>query len=337
MQETVALMVASGDYDIATRAAKFLADTTEIENIKSTIETQTAWMTKPMRDDMCTAKGVDLRACTERPTTVYVIIPTVELMAKATYLRLLLSSALRALYRHGGVPTTLLIEEGFVLGHHAEIEQANAILRGYGSRLTIVFQSLQQIKRLYPETWGLFMAGATLAFRPADLETAEWMSKRSGEVIKPVLSAADPSSPNDLGARPSWQQQKRERIPVGKMFGMPQGRALAWLSGDDPPRIVRVKGYFDIPKLNARASPNPYHRNDKPKAKRATVWLGAAGIIGAFAFTLGPHISSGPAPAKAGNAPHVIAAPVIHHRPAIHAQPHPKPHPRHRAQRHRQI
>ena len=259
LKQSVARMMASGDFDITSRLGKFLADTDEIGSIKSTIETQTAWMTRPMRDDMATAGGVDFRACHERPTTVYVILPTQELHHKAVYLRLVLSSALRALYRHGGVPTTLLIEEGFVLGHHAEIEQALSILRGFGSRMTIVFQSLQQIKKLYADTWGLFMSGAVLGFRPADLETAEWMSKRAGEVIRPVLSAADPSSPADFGARPNWGPQKRERIPVGKMFGMPQGRAVVWLPGDDPPRIVRVKGYFEIAQLAARADPNPYY------------------------------------------------------------------------------
>ncbi|MEO8630403.1 MAG: type IV secretory system conjugative DNA transfer family protein, partial [Betaproteobacteria bacterium] len=165
-----------GNLDIESRLRKFAADTDEVASIKSTIETQTAWMTKPMRDDMKTSGGVDFRACAKQPTTIYVILPTQELQNKAVYLRLVLSSALRSLYREDSVPTTLLVEEGFVLGHHAEIEQALSILRGFGSRMTIVFQSLQQIKKLYSDTWGLFMSGAVLGFRPADLETAEWMS-----------------------------------------------------------------------------------------------------------------------------------------------------------------
>ena len=47
--------------------------------------------------------------------------------------------------------------------------------------------------------------------------------------------------------RPSWSQQKRPRISVGKMFGMPQGRALVWLPGDEAPRVSRIKGYFELP------------------------------------------------------------------------------------------
>ena len=48
------------------------------------------------------------------------------------------------------VPTTLLVEEGYVIGHHPEILQALSILRGFGHRMTIVFQSLQQIKISIP-------------------------------------------------------------------------------------------------------------------------------------------------------------------------------------------
>lgn len=276
-------MVKSPNFDVSSRAAKFLSDNTEIQNIKSTVETQTAWMTAPMRDDMATADGVDFRDCAKRPTTVYVIIPTVELKEKAPYLRLVLSSALRALYRHGGVPTTLLIEEAFVLGYHEEIEKALSILRGHGSRVAAVFQSYSQIKKLYPETHGLFTAGAVLAFRPADLETAELLVKKAGRITVPVLGATEPK-PGEIMPGRGWQQRERDRIPLAKMFGMPRGRALVWLPHEDAPRMSWVKGYFEIPELAARASPNPYHgsgRNATAHARRiaGTAALAAAAVV----------------------------------------------------------
>jgi len=205
---------------------------------------------------------MNFRDIRRRPTTVYVILPTEELQRKAVWLRLVLSAALRACYQPGNVPVTLVIEEGYVLGHHAEIESALSILRGFNSRMTIVFQSLAQIKQLYPHTWGLFGNGAVLSFRPGDVETAEWLSKRAGEVTRPVLSAADPSSPTDRTVRPSWSQQRRPRIPLDKMFGMPQGRALVWLPGDEAPRVSWMRGYFELP-LNRFADVNPYFRGNK--------------------------------------------------------------------------
>jgi type IV secretion system protein VirD4 len=286
LKASIKEMVDSGDFDISTRAAKFLNATNEIESIKSTIETQTAWMTKPLRDDMTTKEGVDFRDCTKRPTTIYVIIPTTELQAKATYLRLVLSSALRALYRHGGIPTTLLIEEAFVLGYHAEIEQALSILRGYGSRMTVVFQSLQQIRKLYPDTWGLFTAGAVLAFRPADTDTAQWLVQKSGKVTVPVKGATEPR-PGELMPGSGWQQRERERIPLFKMFGMPRGRALVWKPGDDAPRIAHVKGYFELRKLARRASPNPYFTGVKARPGALRQWAKAAIAVTVASVVIG--------------------------------------------------
>jgi len=282
--EVVQEMIAMGDPEITTRMRKFLSDNREIQSIKSNIQTDMAWMTQEMRTDMAVSNGVDFSACKKRPTTIYVGVPTKELINKASYSRLWLSSALRALYSEGGVPVTLLVEEAFVLGHLTELENACSILRGYNGRLVTVWQSIAQARKHYPENWGLFMGGGMLAFRPGDMETAKFLVEKTGTHTVPVLSAADPSSRNESEMRPSWQQQKRERIPLAKMFGMPPGRALVWLPGDEAPRVSRMEGYFDIKKLNARASENPYFKaRGKRRPRKLLKGVIAAGIL-AFAL-----------------------------------------------------
>ena len=54
LRAAIERMMQLGDYDINTRLQKFLADTNEMSGIRSTIETQTAWMTQIMREDMDT-------------------------------------------------------------------------------------------------------------------------------------------------------------------------------------------------------------------------------------------------------------------------------------------
>ncbi len=52
LRAAIERMMKLGDYDINTRLQKFLAETNEISGVRSTIETQTAWLTQIMRDDM---------------------------------------------------------------------------------------------------------------------------------------------------------------------------------------------------------------------------------------------------------------------------------------------
>jgi type IV secretory pathway TraG/TraD family ATPase VirD4 len=89
VRETVKRMMATGDPAIATRVAKFLADTEELENIKSTIEAATSWMTAAYRADMETDFGVDFRVCRERPTTIYATIPVEDTVDKGVFFRML--------------------------------------------------------------------------------------------------------------------------------------------------------------------------------------------------------------------------------------------------------
>jgi type IV secretion system protein VirD4 len=268
LQKAIERMIAGGDFDVKTRLSKFLgASNTELENVRSNIESATGWMSDAMRRDMVTAGGIRLRALSERPTTIFFGLPPEEM--KPEYMRLAFTSVVRPLYRPGGVPVTLLIDEGYILGRHEEVIKALSILRGFGHRMTIIYQSLSQIKALFPDTWGLFTAGAVIAFRPGDMETAEWMSKRAGEIWVPSLSASNPSNPSELGARDNIQPQKRQRFPVGNLFAMPRGKALVWLPGDDAARVSTVKGYFDIPELAARADPNPYYKPSPAAARSA--------------------------------------------------------------------
>ena len=277
--ELVKEMVALGDPEIIRRMRKFRNDNREIQSIKSNIETDTSWMTAEMLADMSVSNGVDFRGCKQRVTTVYIVIATKELSHKAPYLRLCLSSALRAFYREGGLPVTLLVEESFVLGHLAELEQACSILRGFSGRVVTVWQSLQQCKKLYPDTWGLFLGGALLSFRPAEIDTARFLVDRSGSEIVPVLGASDPTR-QESEMRPSWTQQKRDRIPLAKMFGMPAGKALVFLPGDEAPRVSTMKGYFELPKLRRRASANPYFKGSGKRPRRKLLrFLVAAGIV----------------------------------------------------------
>lgn len=280
LKQSIRQMMKSGDFDITSRVAKFLAENDEINSIKSTIERHTTWMSKPLRDDMATRTGVDFRDCTKRPTTIYVCVPVTELAAKAVYLRLILSAVLRALYVEDAVPTTVIVEEAFVLGYHAEIEQALSILRTYNSRLMVVYQSIQQAQKLYPATWGLFTAGSIVSFRPADPETRAFLVSQSGKIEVPVRNSSDPR-PGEGRPGSGWGIQQVDRLSETDVQGMPPGRGLVFLPHADAPRQSWIKGYYEIPRLLARADPNPLFKGSQKKRTRAVRKLAAAVAVAA--------------------------------------------------------
>ena len=117
LRVTAADMIAEGGYEIASLAARFAEQTNELSSIRSTADTQTRWiLSEPMRDDL-KKPGVDFSKLKEKPTTVYVILPAERMRTHSVWLRLVIVSALRALYRPGGLRTLLLIDEMPALGH----------------------------------------------------------------------------------------------------------------------------------------------------------------------------------------------------------------------------
>jgi type IV secretion system protein VirD4 len=180
---TAANMVESGGYEIASLAARFTEQSSELASVRSTADTQTRWiLSPPMREDL-KKPGVDFRKLKEKPTTVYVILPAERMRTHSVWLRLVVVSALRALYRPGGLRTLLLIDEMPALGHLAPLEDAFGLVRGYKVQIVGICQDLAQLKALYKERWESFLAnaGVVQGFTPNDLTTADWMSRRAGQ------------------------------------------------------------------------------------------------------------------------------------------------------------
>ena len=159
---TAADMVEEGGYEIASLAARFTERSSELASIRSTADTQTRWiLSPPMREDLKKKDGADFRKLKgPRPTTVYVILPAERMRTHSVWLRLVVVSALRALYRPGGLRTLMLIDEMPALGHLAPLEDAFGLVRGYKVQIAGICQDLNQLKALYNERWESFLANA---------------------------------------------------------------------------------------------------------------------------------------------------------------------------------
>ena len=175
------------------RFREITPDNKELNSILSTALTQTRWLdSRPVKADL--ARGAyDFGRMKEEPTTVYLILPARRLGTHSTWLRLMIASVLRPLMidtRKPKVPVLFMLDEFAQLGHLPVIENNLAMMRGYGMKRWAVFQDLSQAHAIYKDRWESFLgnAGVLQSFARQDVVTAEYLSKRTGQITRAVLS-----------------------------------------------------------------------------------------------------------------------------------------------------
>jgi type IV secretion system protein VirD4 len=263
LRHTATLMT-DGGYEIASLSSRFAGrDTNELASIRSTGDTQTRWLlSKPMRDDL-KKPGVDFRKLKDKPTTVYVILPAERMRTHSTWLRLVVVSALRALYRPGGLRTLFLIDEMPALGHLGPLEDAFGLVRGYNVQIAGICQDLAQLKALYEERWESFLAnaGVVQGFAPNDLTTADWMSRRAGQTTLIASNTSENLSPatGQRSEGTSWNQVGRALYLPHELMGFAEGTGLFWLAGMSNGVRFFAPPYWKIEQCAKRAAPNPYY------------------------------------------------------------------------------
>ena len=130
---------------------------------------------------------------------------------------------------------------------------------GFGVVLCPVLQDLNQLRRIHGKDEAntfLGMSGSTFAFCPNDPETAEWMSKRSGEIIEPDLSSSD--DPQG-GTRDTWKGQRRRLLSADELHNIPEFHGFVWFAGRSAPQPVYAAPYWLQKELRGRFDPDPYH------------------------------------------------------------------------------
>ena len=264
LRHTATQMILDGGYEIASLASRFAGrDNNELAGIRSTADTQTRWLlSKPMRDDL-KKPGVDFRKLKDKPTTVYVILPAERMRTHSTWLRLVIVSALRALYRPGGLRTLFMIDEMPALGHLGPLEDAFGLVRGYNVQIAGICQDLAQLKSLYNERWESFLAnaGVVQGFAPNDLTTADWMSRRAGQTTLVAANSSETLSPatGQMSEGTSWTQISRALYLPHELMGFAEGTGLFWLAGMANGVRYFAPPYWKIEQAAKRAAPNPYY------------------------------------------------------------------------------
>ena len=270
LRATAGRAVACGDPRITGLAGRFVGKSKEIDGIISTADTQTRWlMSAPMREDISVAEGADFSRLTPRDD---------HLLCRHAGARAGGQSLAQAGRRHCPQYDLRTGRLGRAWrAHHAEricrarqrrrIDAITACARRKGRAMASSWprSCFRTSISSVPSTVGTVRKPSSacqaprFAFAPNDGETAEWMSRRSGDRRYAGLSASDdPAGATD--ARMSYGEKRERLIPPDAMYGIPPFHGLVWFAGRAAPQPVFAPPYWEIPELRGRYAPDPYHR-----------------------------------------------------------------------------
>jgi len=136
--------------------------------------------------DVLRGESIDLLQVLRQSMALYVPVPAMRMSELSGWMRLLVQLSLAAAEETGtvqGKQAFFMLDEFHALGRMDALEKAIAQIAGFGVKLQIVLQDLNQLRQHYPQSFETFIANAGLmqVFGCADSSTLEYVSKLLGQ------------------------------------------------------------------------------------------------------------------------------------------------------------
>jgi type IV secretion system protein VirD4 len=251
----------------------------ERSGVISTAQTHTHFLDSPRMARVLTRSSFDLAelkhpAGDHESLSLSLVLPPERIDTYRGWLRLVVACALLTMSRVPGVPrrrVLFLLDEFANLGRLAPVERAVSLAAGYGAQLWLFLQDLTQLRAVYPETWGSFLANAAVlqAFGTADEHTAEYLSQMTGQATVRAENEGTTSGTSYGLQVPGFQRSgSRGRSETGRALylpdevrRMPLEEQLLFVKGHDPVRARKLR-YFEDAEFAGLYDLNPLHRID---------------------------------------------------------------------------
>ena len=194
--------------------------------------------------------------------TVYLILPPEHARAQSALLRMWIGAMLRAVVRGGPQERNkvhFVLDEAASLGRLEQIDDAVDKYRGFGIRLLLMYQSLGQLKKCFPDGQDqtLLSNVSQIFFGVQDFQTAEYVSGRLGEQTIIVgsggTSRGNSRQHQDTGpasysssesGNTNWQQNARKLLKPEEVIDLPERTAITFTRGV-PPISTTLTRYYE--------------------------------------------------------------------------------------------
>lgn len=146
--------------------------------------------------------GYNPSSLSDGDTALYIIIPAGKLQSHARWLRLIVTTTLRAVVRKPNKKVCFLLDEFAALGYLPEVETALSTYTGFEVTVWPILQSLIQLQGLYGENWESFTANTAIRqfFNINDNFTANYVSAAIEQTSHVVTTGGLFGSPSDATA-----------------------------------------------------------------------------------------------------------------------------------------
>ncbi|SFJ30184.1 type IV secretory system conjugative DNA transfer family protein [Albimonas pacifica] len=265
---------------IARAANRFLGKADrEAASVLSNAQRHTHFLDSPRIAKVLSRSDFHFSDLRHRITSVFLVLPPNRMDAYSRWLRLLVSQALQDIARDAEVSATLaasqkpvaaqngaqgasqrqkasnptlgpalfLLDEFAALGRLEAVERAMGLMAGYGLQLWPILQDMSQLRDLYGERAGTFIANAGVqqVFGVNDFETAKWLSQMIGQETAGYQT--DSYKPGD---NPSFSNNLtgRDLLTPDEIMQMPPELQLLRVQGQ-PSALAQKLRYFADPEF----------------------------------------------------------------------------------------
>jgi type IV secretion system protein VirD4 len=248
---------------MAQKSRRFLVkDDRSNSSVIATAITQTLFLDDLKLIENLKRNDFDFLDMKKKKMTVYIVLPAKFLSAYSRWFRLLITSALDRLmstHKKGEKPVLFMIDEFPILGRLSSIETAIGLARGYGIQIWIFIQDLHQLFHIYKTRAESFLAntGVQQYFTPNDMETAERISKRIGNMTIHEQKATEEMNTWNLKHIDFSVKERPLMYPID-IIGFENYLQIVFFSGNKKPIIASKNYYYQNNSYINRYDKNPY-------------------------------------------------------------------------------
>jgi type IV secretion system protein VirD4 len=228
---------------------------------------ETHWLSYPNYAGLVSGDSFSTDDLANGETDIFIALDLKVLEAHPGFARVVIGSLLNAIYnRKGDVKdrTLFLLDEVARLGYLRILETARDAGRKYGITLTMIFQSLGQMREAYggrDATSKWFESASWISFAAInDPDTAGYISKRCGDTTVEVDQTNRSSGMKGSSRSRSKQLNRRPLILPHEVLRMRADEQIVFTSGNAPLRCGRAI-WFRREDMKACVGENRFHKN----------------------------------------------------------------------------